>query len=96
MSQNYKENHPVSCEESCMNLYAVQGDKIKYTAPQHDRNDRFEAGKNAEALLSKGQVYTVKTTHGYDLYTFVELTEFPGLLFYATDFVDETLQEGNR
>jgi len=75
-------------EQKCMNLYAKQGDKVKFIAPNHDRNDYFDAGENATKLLKKGEIYTVGVTHGYELFTFVELEEFPGYLFYATDFVD--------
>ncbi|NLI93574.1 MAG: hypothetical protein GX434_15710 [Peptococcaceae bacterium] len=85
----------LSNERKCMNLYAVQGDKVRFIAPPHDEHDLFMAGENAERLLEKGQVYTVKVTHGYNLFTFVELEEFPNMLFYATDFEDafELLKE---
>jgi len=75
-------------EQKCMNLYAKQGDKVEFVAPEHDRDDYFDAGKNATKMLIKGGVYTVREMHGYDLFTFVELEQFPGYLFYATDFID--------
>ncbi|RNC29666.1 MAG: hypothetical protein AWM53_00283 [Candidatus Dichloromethanomonas elyunquensis] len=82
-------------EKKCMNLNAVPGDKVRFVAPPHHQHDLFKAGENAERLLKKGQVYTVKVTHSYDFFTFVELKEFSNKLFYATDFEDafELLKE---
>jgi len=75
-------------EQRCMNLYAAQGDKVRYIAPRHDQNDYFSAGENAEEMLVEGRSYTVRETHDYEPLTFVELEEHPGVLFYTTDFVD--------
>lgn len=74
--------------KNSMNLYAVQGDKVRFMASKQGADNYFGARENAEKVLEKESVYTVKTMHGYDVYTFVELEEFPGLLFYSTDFVD--------
>lgn len=81
-------SNQTNSHQKCMNLYANQGDKVKFIAPKHDHDDYFYAGENAEKLLKQGEIYTVKLTHEYDPFVFVELEEFPGNLFYATDFVD--------
>jgi hypothetical protein len=74
--------------KNTMNIYAVQGDKVRFTASKQGTDNYFGARENAERLLEKEAIYTVKVMHSYEIYTFVELEEFPGLLFYSTDFAD--------
>lgn len=90
MDENLKVNKTCTNnpDEHCMNIFAEKGDKVKYIASTNDQNDIFDAGKNALKYLEKGQIYTLKATYQYDWLTFVELAEFPGILFYSTDFAD--------
>ena len=76
------------CYSKRMNIYAIKGSKIIYIAVTDERDDIFDAGKNALKYLTKGQTYTVNKIFECCSFTMVELEEFPGLFFYSNDFID--------
>lgn len=71
-----------------MNIYAVRGSKIVYISATDERDDIFNAGKNARTYLTKGQIYTVNRIFECCSFTMVELEEYPGIFFYSNDFID--------
>jgi len=74
-------------------ILARTGDAVRYVARADNRHDLFDASQNALRHLRKGGRYTVRQTYHYDDYTFVELAEYPGMLFYSYDFVPDIIEE---
>ncbi|KUO66299.1 MAG: hypothetical protein APF84_17870 [Gracilibacter sp. BRH_c7a] len=71
-----------------MNIYAPKGWKVVYIAATDERDDIFNAGRNAIQYLRKDQIYTVNMIFECCSFTMVELEEFPGIFFYSNDFID--------
>lgn len=71
-----------------MNIYAPKGWKVVYIAATDERDDIYNAGRNAIQYLIKGQIYTVNRIFECCSFTMVELEEFLGIFFYSNDFID--------